>query len=72
MKIDELQEYAEENGFDSVRFEFTNLQGEVKKCKWLDAHFGLFQIDPSEGFISVKQWKEMTGDVFNFKIIPNE
>ncbi len=69
MKIDELREYAELNGFDSVEFTFDNLSGETKKCKWLDAYFGMFKIEGSEGFITVKQWKELTGDVFNFNII---
>ena len=45
MRIDELCEYAKDNGFDSLEFEFTNLLGETKKCKWLDAYFGMFQIE---------------------------
>ena len=69
MKIDELQSYAEKNGFDSVKFKFTNLQGEEKRCEWLDAYFGLFKFEGGEGFISISQWKELTGDCFDFEII---
>lgn len=69
MKIDELCEYAKDNGFDSLEFEFTNLSGEVKKCKWLDAYFGFFLIEGNDGFITTKQWKEVTGDVFEFRLL---
>jgi len=69
MKIDELRAYAEENGFDDLEFEFTNLLGEVKKCKWLDAYLVFFKIDGGTGFITVDQWKKITGDVFEFKLI---
>jgi hypothetical protein len=69
MRIDELQSYAEQNGFDSVKFKFTNLKGEDKTCKWLDAYMGIFKIDGNNGFMTVKQWKEFTGDIFEFEII---
>jgi hypothetical protein len=68
MRIDELEEYAKEHGFDSLEFEFTNLKGEVKKCKWLDAYMGLFVIEGSGGFIKTSDWKQYTGDVFEFRI----
>jgi hypothetical protein len=68
MKILELQEYAKKHGFDSVEFEFTNFLNVVVKGKWLDAYFGLFTLNGAEGFISVKQWQETTGDVFDFRI----
>ena len=69
MKIDELCEYAKYNGFDSLEFEFTNIQGVIKKCKWLDAYFGFFLIEGNDGFITTKQWKEITGDVFEFRLL---
>lgn len=69
MKIDELQEYALNHGFDSVGFEFTNLRGEVKKGRWIDAYFGHFILEGNTGFITTKQWKEVTGDVFEFRIL---
>jgi hypothetical protein len=68
MKIDECCEYAKENGFDSVIFTFKNITGETVSCRWLDAYFGLFEINGSDGFISVKKWKEITGDFFNLTI----
>jgi len=69
MKIDELRSYAESNGFDSLRFKFTNLNGTEIECKWLDAYFGLFQIGDNKGFIRVDDWKRITGDLFEFEII---
>lgn len=68
MKIDELCEYAKGNGFDNLKFKFTNLKGEVKNCQWLDAYFGMFMIEGNEGFITTRQWKELTGDAFEFEI----
>lgn len=72
MKIDELCAYAEEHGFDSLEFEFTNLLGEVIKCKWLDAYLGIFKIAGNDGFITTQQWKNITGDVFEFRPLKNE
>lgn len=69
MKIDELCRYAIDNGFNSVKFKFTNELGEIKTGKWLDAYFGMFTIEPSEGFITVRQWKEYTNDIFEFEIL---
>ena len=68
MRIDELCEYAKDHGFDNLRFKFTNLKGDVKHCMWLDAYLGLFRIDGNDGFITVKQWKELAGDAFDFEI----
>lgn len=68
MKIRELEEYAQNNGFDSLEFTFVNLLGEVTNCKWLDAYFGLFTVEGSEGFITVNNWIELTGDIFDFTI----
>ena len=31
MRILELQQYAQDNGFDSLKFKFTNLLGQEKK-----------------------------------------
>jgi len=69
MKIDELKEYAEVHGFDSLKFQFTNLRGEIIKCQWLDAYLGLFRIDGEDGFITVDFWKRGTGDKFEFEVI---
>ncbi len=69
MKIDELCEYAKNNGFDSLKFKFTNLKGEEKTGQWLDAYFGMFMFEGDKGFITVSQWKEITDDIFEFEII---
>lgn len=69
MKIDELCEYAKKHGFDTLKFKFTNLKGEIIEGHWLDAYFGLFKLNDADGFISVKQWKEHTNDMFDFEII---
>jgi len=66
MTIDEICEYAKDNGFDSLEFEFINLKGEKVKCKWLDAYFGMFEIEGSEGFITVKQWKQFATNTFDY------
>lgn len=68
MKIDELCEYAKENGFDTLKFEFVNLTGQIIKCKWADAYMGIFMFEGGKGFITITQWKKLTGDVFEFKI----
>lgn len=69
MKIDELCSYAQENGFDSVEFEFKSLFGPIVKCKWLDAYMKIFKIEGNEGFITVAHWKKATNDIFDFTII---
>ena len=72
MKIHGLEAYAQEHGFDSVKFSFVNLMGDEVKCKWLDAYMGLFSIEETEGFITVSDWIKATNDCFDFKIIENE
>lgn len=64
MRILELQEYAKDNGFDSLKFKFTNLKGETKTGQWIDAYFGLFRIDgmADNEFMSVGQWRNLVGD----------
>lgn len=69
MNITELMQYAQEN--DEVDFEFVNLKGEIVKGRTLDAFMGLFKIGDNKGFITEKNWKELTGDIFDFKIIKN-
>jgi hypothetical protein len=67
MNITEVFEYAKSIG-EEVEFEFVNLKGETVKCRTLDAWFGFFQLGNGKGFITEAQWKEMTGDVFDFII----
>jgi len=72
MKIDELCAYAEDNGWDSLRFKFTNLNNQVINCQWLDAYAGLFRVEGENSFITVRQWKRETGDIFDFEIIKED
>ena len=67
MNITEVFEYAKSIG-EEVEFEFVNLKGETVKCQTLDAWSGFFKLGDTEGFITEAQWKELTGDVFNFTI----
>ena len=64
MRILELQEYAKEKGFNSLKFKFTNLSGHVVEGKWLDAHYGFFRIDGMEDnqMVTVAQWRRLLGD----------
>jgi len=68
MNITEIFEYAKNKG-EEIEFEFINLKGEIVKCKTLDAWFGLFKLGDAEGFVTEKQWKELTGDAFDFRVI---
>jgi hypothetical protein len=67
MNITEIFEYAKSIG-EEVEFEFTNLQGKIIKCRTLDAWFGLFKLGDNKGFVTEKQWKQLTGDVFDFRL----
>lgn len=73
MNIYELQEYAEDNGFDNLKFSFTNpLTGKTVDCQWLDAYMGLFKIEGTEGFLTVKQLKDTLGNSLEFTIKKEE
>jgi len=70
MRILELQKYAEDNGFDSVRFKFVGPTGKTVTCKWLDAYMGLFEIDGVNGFITVNSFINNFGtDTIEFEVI---
>lgn len=64
MRILELQAYAEDHGFDSVKFKFISPNGQEMRGKWVDAHFGLFRIDGMKDneFLTVHQFRELFGD----------
>lgn len=69
MNLYELEEYAKKNGFNTVRFEFTNLLGEVKRARWMDAYYGFFQLDDSENFFTVSQFAKYGADQFDYRVI---
>ena len=54
MSLHQCQELAQKIGFDSATFDLCGPLGSMK-AKWLDAYFGLFQIEGEEGFISTTQ-----------------
>lgn len=64
MSILQLQEYAKDNGFDSLKFKFKNLLGQEKKGHWIDAYFGFFWIESMDEntFMSVSKWRKLVGD----------
>ena len=59
MNLYQCQKYAEKNGFDSVEF-YADFPVGKKKCKWLDAYFGMFIVEGlGDGFLSVRDIDEM-------------
>jgi len=53
MNIYQCQKYAEREGFDSVKFT-ADFPAGTRTCTWLDAYFGMFQIDGIDGFVMVR------------------
>lgn len=71
MKIEKLIELAKDTG-KNLHFQFNNLNGEKIKGYVIDAYFEIFTIDGADGFITLDQWKKVTGDIFDFEIINPE
>jgi hypothetical protein len=69
MDLYQLEEYAKKHGFNSVEFEFTNFLGEVKKARWLDAYYGFFILEGSEGFSTVSQYAKYGADKLDYRVI---
>lgn len=53
MNLYQCQQYAEREGFDSVKF-LANFPVGTRVCTWLDAYFGMFQIEGMDGFVMVR------------------
>lgn len=52
LNVTEIEEYAKDNGFDSLPFLMMTKKGGVFSGKFLDAYYGLVQIpELGEGFI---------------------
>jgi len=47
VNIMQCQKLAQDIGFDSMTFDLVGPKGR-KKCKWVDAYFGFFQIEGQE------------------------
>ena len=59
MNLYQCQKWAEKNAFDSAEF-YANFPAGEKKCRWLDAYFGIFEIpDIADGFLMVKDIDKM-------------
>lgn len=55
MTIHQCQELAKKAGYDKTEFLLCGPKGKMK-AKWLDAYFGMFQIEGSDGFVMVQQF----------------
>jgi len=58
MNLYQCQKWAEKNGFDKAEF-YADFPIGRKKCRWLDAYFGMFEIPGlTDGFMMVKDVDE--------------
>ena len=63
MNLYQCQKWAENNGFDSAEF-YADFPAGRKKCRWLDAYFGMFEIPGlTDGFMMVKDVDKMFPDL---------
>ena len=58
MNLYQCQKHAESNGFDSLEF-IAHFPAGAKKCKWLDAYFGMFEVEGMDGFVMTKDIDKM-------------
>lgn len=66
LSLNQCEEIAKSAGYDSMKFYLCGPKGK-KKCKWLDAYFGIFEMDGIEGFMRSNEfmfvddiWCELT------------
>lgn len=71
MNIYQIEKYAQEKGFNTVRFLMFNKKGGFFVGKFLDAYFGMVHIDRlGEGFIRLEDLiKQFGDDAFTFEVI---
>jgi hypothetical protein len=69
MTIHQCQELAKKVGFDKTEFMLCGPKGRVK-AKWLDAYFGFFQVEGSDGFNTVQQFA-FNPDVWCESLLPS-
>lgn len=63
MTIHQCERLAKEVGFDSMEFDAKFPAG-VKRCKWLDAHYGMFLIpEIGDGFFMVRMMEDEFPDL---------
>lgn len=59
MNLYQCEKYAQENGFDSVKF-IAKFPAGDRKCQWLDAYFGFFAIaGVGDDFVTTSQIDKM-------------
>jgi hypothetical protein len=68
MNIFELEEYAQENGYDSLKFSAVLPNGNKVEGEWVDAYIGVFRISGTNGIITTKGWREVYGNNIEFII----
>lgn len=66
MSLIECEDLAKDEGFNTTTFILVGPGGE-KKCRWLDAYFGLFTMEGEEGFVSVRDVKHLGLCCVNFR-----
>ena len=54
MTIHQCEALAKEIGFDGATFDICGPRG-CRKAKWLDAHFGFFEIEGQQGYVRTEQ-----------------
>lgn len=72
MTFSQLEQYAQQHGWDSLRFSFVSHKGDTLTGRWLDAYMGVFRLDQQEeGYMILShQWKRLyRDDEFNFQVI---
>jgi hypothetical protein len=72
LSILQCQELAKDVGYDSATFDLVGPNG-VLKAKWLDAYFGLFEIqgEGSDGFLTVQQFQYIP-DIYCINLMPKD
>lgn len=67
MDIFACQRKAQRDGaFDSATFTLNGSSGSLK-CKWLDAYFGMFQIEGQDGFVMVSALEDLPLTVSDYE-----
>ena len=65
----DLEQYAKDAGFNTVRFEFDAHNGLIIKARWLDAYYGFIQLDGHDGFMTSKQLGDCGYGRSEFRVI---
>ena len=71
MQLRKLQKYAQNHGFNTLKFKIISPNGNELNCQWLDAYFGFFTIEGQEGFLTVEQYEKIRKNADNCEIVTN-